>query len=86
MVQVHSVCDSNCLNYFHRNNSNIPRICVATASVAKFQEAVKAAGLPVSDDARVAALERMETKYEDFEKGEDWIEKLRAKIISVNSR
>ncbi|KAL4231318.1 Threonine synthase-like 2 [Mactra antiquata] len=69
----------------HRGDNNIPRICVATASVAKFQEAVKAAGLPALEDKRVTALENMKTKHDDFEKGQDWSKLLREKIIAINS-
>lgn len=68
-----------------RSNSTCPRICIATASVAKFQEAVKIAGVPVQNDDRVTALQNMETKYEDMEKGDDWGKILKNKIVEINA-
>ncbi|XP_045189483.2 threonine synthase-like 2 [Mercenaria mercenaria] len=68
-----------------KNDMKTPRICIATASVAKFQEAVKAAGVPVQQDERVTALQNMDTKYEDMEKGEDWEKLLRKKIVEINA-
>lgn len=64
----------------------IPRICIATASVAKFQEAVVAAGLPVLPDERVTLLETMATRYEDMENGQNWERMLRNKIEVINER
>jgi phage shock protein A len=71
--------------HFFRSNSTCPRICIATASVAKFQEAVKIAGVPVQNDDRVTALQNMETKYEDMEKGDDWGKILKNKIVEINA-
>jgi len=65
-------------------NVGVRRICIATASVAKFGEAVKAAGLPVQPDNRVTALESMATRFEDMEQGQDWEQMLRNKIQSIN--
>lgn len=62
------------------------RVCISTASVAKFSEAVKAAGLTVQADDRVKALETMETKYVDLEKNEDWELVLRQKIIEISKK
>lgn len=73
------------LNQRDKDDSRIPKICIATASVAKFQEAVRAAGLPVQHDDRVTALETMKTKYEDIEIGEDWEKILRQKIMNINN-
>lgn len=75
------------LNNIYRNvlgENNIKRICIATASVAKFGEAVKAAGLPCQPDNRVTALEMKATRYEEMEQGQDWEQILRDKIISIN--
>ena len=71
--------------YRSKNDTKYPRICIATASVAKFQEAVKAAGVPVQNDDRVTALQNMKTKFEDMEKGEDWEKILKTKIVNINA-
>ena len=60
------------------------RVIIATASPAKFTEAVIAAGLTPQKDERVVGLENKETKYEDMEKGQDWEKILRMKIMKVS--
>ncbi|KAJ8395592.1 hypothetical protein AAFF_G00030730 [Aldrovandia affinis] len=61
------------------------RCCIATASPAKFQDAVQKAGLTVDLPERVRALEKMAARYEDLERGEDWEGRLRERIESISS-
>ncbi|XP_052227205.1 threonine synthase-like 2 isoform X4 [Dreissena polymorpha] len=74
--------------YSHENRSkdeSIPRICIATASPAKFKEAVDAAGIPWKQDERVTRLMSLPVRYEDMERNEDWSDILRKKIIAINT-
>ncbi|KAH3789931.1 hypothetical protein DPMN_168123 [Dreissena polymorpha] len=64
---------------------SIPRICIATASPAKFNEAVDAAGIPWQQDERVTRLMSLPVRYEDMERNEDWSDILRKKIIAINT-
>lgn len=64
---------------------DIPRICIATASVDKFKEAAKEAGLNSPLNPKVTALETMPTRYIDMDKGQDWEYMLRQKIIQIES-
>ncbi|XP_036384357.1 threonine synthase-like 2 [Megalops cyprinoides] len=61
------------------------RCCIATASPAKFKEAVQKAGLTIDLPQEVRALEKMATRYEDLEQGEDWEHRLRERIESISS-
>ncbi|XP_052772937.1 threonine synthase-like 2 [Mya arenaria] len=63
-----------------------PRICIATASVAKFREAVEAAQLPVAADGRVDELLKRPTRYRDLEKDEDWDRAIRDAVEDINRR
>ncbi|XP_069043677.1 threonine synthase-like 2 isoform X2 [Lepisosteus oculatus] len=60
-----------------------PRCCLATASPAKFREAVLKAGLTPDIPAEVRALETMATRCELLRKGEDWEAALREKMEGV---
>ncbi|XP_052229090.1 threonine synthase-like 2 isoform X3 [Dreissena polymorpha] len=64
---------------------SIPRICIATASPAKFKEAVDAAGIPWQQDERVSRLISLPVRYEDMERNEDWSDILRKKIVAINT-
>lgn len=61
------------------------RCCIATASPAKFQEAVHRAGLTLDLPEALLALETLETRYEVLEKSEDWESKLRQHIELIAS-
>ena len=67
-------------SYSRNGQDNIPRICVATASIDKFREAAKLAGIDTGVNPRISALEEMPTRYTDMNKGEDWEKILREKI------
>jgi len=71
---------------FRDKGQRNPRICVATASVAKFREAVEAAQLPVPVDARVDELMARETRFVDWERDEDWVIALRDVITNISER
>lgn len=66
-----------------RNEPEILRICLATASPVKFEEAIQAAGIPVPVNAKVSALLGLPTRYVDMEKGQDWEKILKDKIIEI---
>ncbi|XP_051749630.1 threonine synthase-like 2 isoform X2 [Ctenopharyngodon idella] len=61
------------------------RCCIATASPAKFQEAVQKAGLTLDLPKAVQALDMLETRYEVLEQSDDWESKLRHHIESIGS-
>lgn len=65
------------------------RCYVATASPAKFQDAVEKAGVTYSPPEKVLMLDGLATRYEHLERSQDWCtdweDILREKILSVNS-
>ncbi|XP_067293637.1 threonine synthase-like 2 [Pseudorasbora parva] len=61
------------------------RCCIATASPAKFQEAVQQAGLTLDLPESVRALDSLEARYEVLERSDDWESKLRLHIESIGS-
>ncbi|XP_061118254.1 threonine synthase-like 2 isoform X1 [Conger conger] len=61
------------------------RCCIATASPAKFQDAVQKAGLTVDLPEEVRALEKLPTRFQYLEWGEDWERPLRERIVSITS-
>jgi threonine synthase len=67
-------------------SSNIPRICVATASPAKFEEAVASAGLIPQLTESVKALDTLPTKYVDMNKEDNWEQILRHKMEEIYNR
>lgn len=72
--------------YHYRNMEEIPpRAYIATASPAKFPEALQKAGVPPVTDL-VAHLESLPTRSMDMKKGEDWYAILRAKVESITAR
>ena len=73
--------------FLNRNYGKpIQRVCVATASSAKFEEAVTSAGLTPQPTAAIKALDTMPTKYVDLEKGQDWEQILRDIIESIDMK
>lgn len=65
------------------SNDIMQRVCLATASPAKFTEAVTSAGLvPVVSDS-LDSLNSKPTRYQDWERDEDWCENLRNYIEKI---
>lgn len=62
---------------------SLARCCIATASPAKFQEAVQKAGLTLDLPMELRALEEMETRYEKLEKSTDWEARLKERIRAI---
>ncbi|XP_064164488.1 threonine synthase-like 2 [Anguilla rostrata] len=83
------LCPHTAVAVWHHYHSPLSpgenRCCIATASPAKFQDAVQKAGLTVDVPEEVQALEKMATRYEKLELGEDWERRLRERIESVTS-
>lgn len=74
--------------WYHYNRAvtaGVNRCCIATASPAKFQEAVHRAGLTLDLPEEVLALETMKTRYKPLEKSDDWETKLRQHIELIGS-
>ena len=61
-------------------------MCLATASPAKFEEAVVSAGLTPQPTKSVKVLDSLPTKYRDMEKGEDWYKILRGTIEDIGRK
>ncbi|XP_056602139.1 threonine synthase-like 2 [Triplophysa dalaica] len=74
-----------CHHYDCPVTAGLNRCCIATASPAKFQEAVHRAGLTLNLPEALLALETLETRYEVLEKSEDWESKLRRHIELIAS-
>ena len=72
--------------YFHRVDPNCPRVILATASPAKFEEAVQSAGLTPQPTKEVTNLANKPVKYEEMLKGQDWEAMLRAKIDEITAK
>ena len=64
----------------------IPTVCMATASPAKFPEAVKAAGIEMKPDPRLGKLFSSPTCYKEMKKGEDWDGIIRGVIGEIRER
>lgn len=63
-----------------------PRCCLASASAAKFQDAVLRAGLVPQLPPEITALTAMETRSTALQRGEDWARVLRERIAAVVRR
>ncbi|XP_051545534.1 threonine synthase-like 2 [Myxocyprinus asiaticus] len=61
------------------------RCCIATASPAKFCEAVQKAGLTLDLPEALQALDSLETRYQVLEESDDWESKLRQHIELIGS-
>ncbi len=70
----------------HFSENILPRVCIATASPAKFEEAVTAAGLTPQPTEKIKALFSMPTRYEDMEQGENWEQILKDKLEEIYAR
>lgn len=66
--------------------SSTPRCCLASASAAKFQDAVLRAGLVPQLPPEITALTAMETRSTALQRGEDWARVLRERIAAVVRR
>ncbi|KAK1176644.1 threonine synthase-like 2 isoform X1 [Acipenser oxyrinchus oxyrinchus] len=66
-------------------HASLPRCCLATASAAKFQDAVLKAGLTPEIPAEIRALETMVTHSTPMRRGECWEGILREKIELISS-
>ncbi|XP_076069418.1 threonine synthase-like 2 isoform X2 [Oratosquilla oratoria] len=71
--------------YHYAKKSTYPRGIIATASPAKFPEAVtKAGGVPVTKG--IDHLESLPTQFECMAKGQDWYVMLKNKIKAISSK
>ncbi|XP_019382110.1 PREDICTED: threonine synthase-like 2 [Gavialis gangeticus] len=66
--------------------SNTPRCCLASASAAKFQDAVLKARLVPEEPPELKALQEMETRSITLTKGEDWAKIIKDKIEAIAKR
>lgn len=64
----------------------MPTVCIATASPAKFPEAVKAAGIEMPLTPQLAQLLTSPTRCGDMKKGEDWDLILRTMISDISRK
>uniref|UniRef100_A0A8C6WND2 Threonine synthase-like 2 n=1 Tax=Neogobius melanostomus TaxID=47308 RepID=A0A8C6WND2_9GOBI len=76
-------------HYHHSHSRGQLRCYIATASPAKFQSAVKKAGLAFELPEKVQELDKLPTRYENLERSpnwcKDWEDRLRDKIKCVAS-
>lgn len=63
-----------------------PTVCIATASPAKFPEAVKAAGIEMPLPPQLAQLLTSPTRYKEMKKGENWDQMLRDMIDEISRK
>ena len=70
----------------HAADLSTPTVCVATASPAKFPEAVKAAGIEMPLPPQLAQLFTSPTRYKEMKKGEDWEQMLRTMINEISGK
>jgi len=68
------------------NKSKKVSIVVATASPAKFPEAMAAAGLDPVVHPRIEQVMKLDTNYQDLEVGEDWNMVLKTKIEEITMK
>ncbi|XP_064622944.1 threonine synthase-like 2 [Lineus longissimus] len=69
-----------------RSASDPPRICIATASPAKFAETLEGAGLTPQLPDDVKALYTMPTKSEEMKKEDNWYKMLKEKIEEITEK
>ena len=82
----HCALISNCRFLRHTSERKTPTVCIATASPAKFPEAVKAAGIEMPLSPQVAHLLTRPTRYAEMKSGEDWDQMLRAMITEISKK
>ena len=63
-----------------------PTVCIATASPAKFPEAVKAAGIEMLLPPQLVQLLTSPTRYKEMKKGENWDQMLRDMIDEISQK
>ena len=64
--------------------SKLQRVCLATASPAKFTEAVLSAGLTPQPTEAIERLQHLPPKYQDVEQTDDWDAILRRAITDIS--
>ena len=74
------------VKYFYqlKAEEDVCYVCIATASPAKFPEAIEKSGLKPYNPPEIQALFALEEKYETMEQGQDWEKMLREKIVQVS--
>ena len=75
-----------CFILRHLSELKTPTVCMATASPAKFPEAVKAAGIEMPMSPQLAQLLTRPTRYKEMKVGEDWDQMLRATIDEISKK
>lgn len=75
-----------CFILRHLSELKTPTVCMATASPAKFPEAVKAAGIEMPMSSQLAQLLTRPTRYKEMKVGEDWDQMLRATIDEISKK
>lgn len=70
----------------HTNDIKTPTVCIATASPAKFPEAVKASGIEMPLTPSLAQLFSSPTRCKEMKKGEDWFLILRSMIDEISRK
>ena len=75
-----------CFILRHLSELKTPTVCMATASPAKFPEAVKAAGIEMPLSPQLAQLLTRPTRCKEMKAGEDWDQMLRATIDEISKR
>ena len=66
------------------SRSDVSYVCIATASPAKFPEAIEKSGLKPYNPPEIQALFQMQEKFETMNRGEDWEKMLRDKVVHVS--
>ena len=75
-----------CFILRHLSELKTPTVCMATASPAKFPEAVKAADIEMPMSPQLAQLLTRPTRYKEMKAGEDWDQMLRATIDEISKK
>ena len=65
--------------------TDVAYVCIATASPAKFPEAIAKSGLQPYNPPEIQALFELEEKFETMDQGQDWELMLREKIVQVST-
>ena len=70
--------------FIFSSNDDVKSICIATASPAKFPEAIEKSGLKLEMTPEIQKLFEEEEKYEEMKLGQNWENMLRKKIELVS--
>ena len=75
------------VKYFYelKVEPDVAYVCIATASPAKFPEAIAKSGLQPYNPPEIQALFELEEKFETMDQGQDWEQMLREKIVQVST-